>query len=77
MVEIHLSYQEFLETLARDIPFARGFLTHCFQSGYNFENIRHPDEITNLPEPLVIDISKALFPTYFLRISESPTDWYQ
>jgi len=70
-----LSYPEFLEKLG-DHTFARGFLVHYVQVGFQIESINHPAEIEKLADEAAIVLSRNVFPHYFLREAASPNAYY-
>lgn len=68
-------YGSFMSKLQRDVQFARGFLTHCYHVGFIVGNIKHPDEIEFLSNQLVIKISSALLPVYYMETFPDPCRW--
>ena len=66
-------YGSFLKKLQNDAQFAKGFLLYCYYEGYVIEDIKHPDEIEYLPNDLVIQISTALLPFYYMEKFPNPS----
>lgn len=71
---MRVEYWSFLKKL-QDAQFAKGFLTLCFHEGYVIGDVRHPDEIEGLPEPLAVKISEAIFPFYYMEKTPRLTYW--
>jgi hypothetical protein len=69
-----LSYPQYVEKFA-DSNFARVFLVHYLQSGYQLETLHNPEDIKGLADLTVITLSLAVFPSFFLRESIAPNAW--
>lgn len=67
-------YQEFMKQL-NNVEVARDFLEQLVVHGYRIEALPTPMDVRKLADEVAIEMSKKLFPTFYLHECPPPNSW--
>jgi hypothetical protein len=67
-------YQEFMKQL-NNVDVARDFLEQLVVHGYRIEALPDPMAVRKLADEVAVEMSKKLFPTFYLHECAPPNQW--
>jgi hypothetical protein len=68
------SYHDFMQQLNK-VEVAKDFLEQLVLHGYRIEALPTPLDVRKLADEVAIEMSKKLFPTFYLHECPPPNQW--